>query len=215
MNLIFLGAPGAGKGTQSSAIAEILNIPHISTGDIFRKNIKEKTLLGIEADKYISKGQLVPDEITISIVTDRLGEKDCETGFILDGFPRTIYQAEQLDRYLSKEDRKINHVVNIVIDEEELIDRLSKRRVCPKCDASFHIDFTPLKDNICLNCSAELVQREDDVPDVIKQRLKTYHEKTEPLIEFYRKQGKLLDVQGVPGIEKSLKNTLKVLGIQS
>lgn len=215
MNLIFLGAPGAGKGTQSSAIAEILNIPHISTGDIFRKNIKEKTALGVEADRYISKGQLVPDDITVSIVTNRLGEKDCAEGFILDGFPRTIYQAEQLDQYLTEEGKSIRHVVNIVIDEGELIDRLSKRRVCPKCDASFHVDYTPLKNNICLNCGAELIQREDDVPEVIKQRLETYHEKTEPLIAFYREQGKLLDVQGVPGIEKSLKNTLKALEIPS
>lgn len=214
MNLIFLGAPGAGKGTQSSAIAEILNIPHISTGDIFRKNIKEKTPLGIEADKYISKGQLVPDDVTVSIVTDRIQQPDCKNGFILDGFPRTIYQAEQLDRFLRDAGKQIHHVVNIVIDEAELIDRLSKRRVCPKCNASFHIDYTPLKDNICLNCGAELIQRADDVPEVIKQRLATYHEKTEPLIAFYRNQEKLLDVQGVPGIEKSLKNTLKALEIQ-
>ena len=214
MNLIFLGAPGAGKGTQSSAIAEILNIPHISTGDIFRKNIKEKTPLGIEADKYISKGQLVPDDVTVSIVTDRIQQPDCKNGFILDGFPRTIYQAEQLDRFLRDAGKQIHHVVNIVIDEAELIDRLSKRRVCPKCNASFHIDYTPLKDNICLNCGAELIQSADDVPEVIKQRLATYHEKTEPLIAFYRNQEKLLDVQGVPGIEKSLKNTLKALEIQ-
>ncbi len=214
MNLVFLGAPGAGKGTQSSAIAEVLNIPHISTGDIFRYHIKEGTLLGKEAEAYISKGQLVPDALTVSLVVDRLSKEDCCSGFILDGFPRTIFQAEKLDDYLRENHKKIDFAVNIVVDEAGLIDRLSKRRFCPACSGTFHVDYTPLTDDCCPNCGERLIQRKDDTPEVIKERLETYHEKTEPLIDYYKKQGCLLNVEGVPGIEKSLKNTMEALGIE-
>ncbi len=214
MNLIFLGAPGAGKGTQSGVIAEILNIPHISTGDIFRSNIKEGTALGKQADKYISKGQLVPDDLTISIVVDRLSKKDCSNGFILDGFPRTIFQAEKLDEFLRSENKKIDFAVNITVDEACLIDRLSKRRFCPSCSGTFHIDYTPLTSDICPNCGDKVIQRKDDTPEVIRERLDTYHEKTEPLIEYYRKRGCLLDTDGSEGIEQAVKNTMEALGIE-
>lgn len=214
MNLIFLGAPGAGKGTQSAVIAEILNIPHISTGDIFRANIKEGTALGKQAEAYISKGQLVPDELTVSIVVDRLSRADCSKGFILDGFPRTIFQAEKLDEFLKSNHKKIDHAVNITVDEACLVDRLSKRRFCPSCNGTFHVDYTPLTDDICPHCGEKLIQRKDDTPEVIQERLETYHEKTEPLIEYYREQGCLLNVEGVEGIEPSLKNTMEALGIE-
>ncbi len=214
MNLIFLGAPGAGKGTQSVTVAEILNIPHISTGDIFRYNIKEKTELGIEADKYISKGQLVPDQLTVSIVIDRLNKADCQGGFILDGFPRTIFQAEELDKYLESVQKKIDYAVNIMVDEDSLIDRLSKRRFCPACSGTFHVDFTPLTSDDCPVCGKKLIQRDDDTPEVIKERLETYHEKTEPLIGYYAKKNCLLNVESVPGIEQSLNNTLEALKIK-
>ncbi|MBE7057347.1 MAG: adenylate kinase [Ruminococcaceae bacterium] len=214
MNLIFLGAPGAGKGTQSVAVAEILNIPHISTGDIFRYNIKEGTPLGKEADSYISKGQLVPDDLTVSIVVDRLNKDDCKDGFILDGFPRTIYQAEALDKFMASVDKKIDYAVNIQVDEDSLVDRLSKRRFCPACSGTFHVDYTPLTSDDCPTCGAKLIQRKDDTPEVIKERLETYHEKTAPLTDYYSEKGCLLNVEGVPGIEKSLKNTLTALGIE-
>ena len=214
MNLIFLGAPGAGKGTQSTVIAEILNIPHISTGDIFRYNIKEETELGKKADAFISKGQLVPDELTVSIVVDRLSYEDCEHGFILDGFPRTIFQAEKLDSFLKAKNKRIDYAVNITVDEDCLVDRLSKRRFCPACNGTFHIDYTPLTSDVCPNCGEKVIQRKDDMPEVIKERLETYHEKTEPLIDYYRAQGCLLNVEGVEGIEPSLKNTMEALGIE-
>ncbi len=214
MNLIFLGAPGAGKGTQSSVIAEMLNVPHISTGDIFRYNIKEGTDLGQQANKYIAKGQLVPDELTVSIVVERLSHADCSNGFILDGFPRTIFQAEKLNEFLQSNHKKLDYAVNITVDESCLIDRLSKRRFCPGCNGTFHIDYTPLTSDVCPNCGEKVIQRKDDMPEVIQERLATYHEKTEPLIEYYRAQGCLLDVEGVEGIEPSLKNTMEALGIE-
>ncbi len=214
MNLIFLGAPGAGKGTQSVEVAKILNIPHISTGDIFRYNIKEGTELGKKAEAFISKGQLVPDELTVSIVVDRLGKDDCKNGFILDGFPRTIFQAEELDKYMTSVNKKIDYAVNINVDEDSLVDRLSKRRFCPSCSGTFHVDYTPLTSDDCPTCGAKLIQRKDDTPEVIKERLETYHEKTAPLTDYYKEKGCLLDVEGVPGIEKSLNNTLTALGIK-
>jgi len=211
MNLIFLGAPGAGKGTQSVAVAEILNIPHISTGDIFRYNIKEGTPLGKEADSYISKGQLVPDDLTVSIVVDRLNKDDCKDGFILDGFPRTIYQAEALDKFMASVDKKIDYAVNIQVDEDSLVDRLSKRRFCPACSGTFHVDYTPLTSDDCPTCGAKLIQRKDDTPEVIKERLETYHEKTAPLKDYYAKQGKLVTVEGQEEVSETSKLTLKAI----
>ena len=213
MNLIFLGAPGAGKGTQAKVISGMLHVPHISTGDIFRMNIKEGTELGKKAEAYISQGQLVPDELTVSIVEDRLAREDCQNGFILDGFPRTIFQAEKLNAFLESRHKKIDYAVNITVDEACLIDRLSKRRFCPGCNGTFHIDYTPLTSDICPVCGEKVILRKDDRPEVIKERLDTYHEKTEPLIDFYRKQGCLLNVEGVEGIEEAIANTVKALGI--
>ena len=212
--MIFLGAPGAGKGTQSTVIADILHIPHISTGDIFRMNIKEGTELGKLASSYINKGELVPDEVTIAIVKDRLAQEDCMDGFILDGFPRTIFQAEELEKMLSEAGRKIDTVVNIVVDEEEVVKRISGRRSCAKCGGQFNTQYDTIVDETCPNCGEKLIQRADDNAEVVKERLVTYHEQTEPLIDFYRERGTLLDVEGVPGIEKAIAITCKALGIE-
>ena len=213
-NMIFLGAPGAGKGTQSTVVADILHIPHISTGDIFRANIKEGTELGQLANSYIQKGELVPDEVTIAIVKDRISKPDCENGFILDGFPRTIPQAEALEQMLEEDGRQIDEVVNIVVDEEEVVKRISGRRSCSACGGQFNVIYDEISDEKCPTCGAPLTQRSDDKAKVIIERLKTYHEQTEPLIDFYKTRDKLLDVEGVPGIEKAIAITLKALGIK-
>ena len=214
MNLILLGAPGAGKGTQALGLAEILKIPHISTGDIFRDNIKRNTQLGQLANTYISKGELVPDEVTTAIVKDRLSQQDCEKGFILDGFPRTIPQAEALESILEQAGRKINWIVNIVVDDEVVVNRLSKRVVCPACGETYHLEFNPVENNMCRKCGVELVHRDDDKPEVIRNRIAAYHKKTEPLVEFYRHRGKLLNVRSENSIEESLQNTLYALGLK-
>lgn len=214
MNLILLGAPGAGKGTQATGLSAILKIPHISTGEIFRDNIRRNTELGKLADAYISKGELVPDEVTVQIVKDRIEQDDCEKGFILDGFPRTIAQAEMLEEILDAAGRKIDRVVNIVIDDEVVINRLSKRIVCPVCGETYHLEFNPADDNMCKKCGAQLVHRDDDKPDVIRNRIVAYHKKTEPLVEFYRHKGKLMNVRSENSIEESLQNTLYALGLK-
>ena len=187
MILIMFGAPGTGKGTIAGILTKKLGIPQISTGDIFRQNIKEKTELGIEADKYISQGNLVPDEITVPMVTNRLSDKDAENGAILDGFPRTIEQAQKLDEILAKSGKKVDLVINLTTPREELIDRMITRRVCPKCKATFNTKLHPPKvDGICDNCGETLVQREDDSnPEAINRRLEIYEEKTSPLVEYY------------------------------
>ena len=214
MNLILLGAPGAGKGTQATGLSEILNIPHISTGEIFRDNIRRNTELGKLADSYISKGELVPDEVTIQIVKDRIQQPDCANGFILDGFPRTIVQAEMLELILDADNKKIDKVVNIVIDDEVVINRLSNRIVCPACGETYHLEFNPVEDNKCRKCGVQLVQRDDDKPDVIRNRIVAYHKKTEPLVEFYRNKGKLMNVLSENSIDESLQNTLYALGLK-
>ena len=214
MNLIFLGAPGAGKGTQSTVVAEKMNIPHISTGDIFRYNIKNQTELGKKANEYISKGELVPDELTVSIVTDRLMQDDCKNGFALDGFPRTIPQAEALEKFLSEHGKKIDNALNIQFDENILVERLSNRRFCPKCNGTFHMIENKLTEEICPVCGAELKQRDDDKEEVILQRLQEYHKSTEPLIDFYRSRNVLTDVPPIIGMEKAIAATLKILGIE-
>jgi len=209
-----LGAPGAGKGTQAAMLSKKLNIPHISTGDLFRNNIRQGTELGKKAKEYIDKGLLVPDELTINLIKDRLSQDDCKDGFILDGFPRTIPQAEYLDKALKDMGQQIDVTLNIHVEDEEIIKRMSGRRVCPKCGASYHIIYNPTKqDSVCDICKAEVVQREDDKEETVLKRLKTYHEQTEPLIDYYKKQNKLVVAMGQEKLEDTSKEVLRVLGI--
>ncbi|HHW00735.1 MAG TPA: adenylate kinase [Clostridiaceae bacterium] len=214
MRIVLLGAPGAGKGTQAVILAEKLNVPHISTGDIFRSNIANGTELGKKAKEYIDKGELVPDEVTIGIVRDRLEKPDCKNGFILDGFPRTIPQAECLDEILESMGTPLEYVVDIDVDDEYIIKRLSGRRVCPGCGASYHItNNPPAKPGICDKCGTEIIQRKDDNEETVLNRLKTYHLQTEPLIDYYRKQGKLISVDGRLNIEDTTRSILKAVGV--
>lgn len=214
MRLILLGAPGAGKGTQAVMLAERFNIPHISTGDIFRSNIKNGTELGKKAKEYIDKGLLVPDEVTIGIVKDRLQQPDCKNGFVLDGFPRTIPQAEYLEGILDSMDVKLDYVIDIHVPDSEIIKRMSGRRVCPVCGMSYHTHYNPTKkEGVCDNCGSAVVQREDDREETVIKRLKTYHEQTEPLIEYYKQKGQLLVVEGQERIEDTAKEVLKTLGV--
>mgnify|MGYP002658366321 FL=1 len=195
MNIIMLGAQGTGKGTVAGLISEQTGLPQISTGDIFRKNISEKTPLGVEADKYISKGNLVPDDITVPMVEDRLTWDDAKNGVILDGFPRTIEQAEKLDKILAKKGEKIDLVINLVTPKEEIIDRMLTRRVCTNqdCKATYNIKLhPPVKEGICDKCGSPLKRRADDSdPEAIKRRLEIYEEKTSPLVEYYKEKGVL------------------------
>ena len=193
MIIIMLGAQGTGKGTMAGYLVAGLGIPQISTGDIFRANIQEQTELGIEADKYISKGELVPDSITVPMVANRLDEEDCHNGAILDGFPRTIEQAESLKEILAKKDKKVDLVINLTTPREEIIDRMVTRRVCPNCKATFNTKLCPPKvEGICDNCGTALVQRDDEKdPKAIEKRLQIYEEKTMPLVEYYQKEGVL------------------------
>ena len=196
MKIILLGAPGAGKGTQASVICEMFNIPHISTGDIFRKNIREKTEIGIIAKGYIDKGNLVPDDVTVEIVRQRLVEEDCASGYLLDGFPRTIPQAEMLMAF-----DKIDWCINLDIPQEKLIARLTGRRVCPKCGRSYHIDFLNGSKK-CDNCGATLAHRSDDFEEQVQERLRVYNNQTQPLIDYYKGFNKLLNVNGDGTIEE-------------
>ena len=193
MNVILLGAPGAGKGTQAVRIAAAMNIPHISTGDIFRKNIKEKTPVGLKAKSYIDRGQLVPDEVVVEIVQQRIDEDDCKNGFLLDGFPRTIAQAEALDRLTN-----IDNVINLEVDLDKLVDRITGRRVCEKCGESYHVSTK--KDDICEKCGGKLIQRADDTEETVKSRLNVYKNETAPLINFYKNQGVLKNVDVMKSI---------------
>ncbi len=212
MILMLLGAPGAGKGTQAVKLAEILKIPHISTGDIFRANIKNRTELGQLAASYINNGLLVPDEVTVAIVEDRLSQPDCVDGAILDGFPRTIPQAEKLDAFLESIGKKLDVVVNIVVDDQAVIERISQRRVCPNCKATYHLGHRPPKNGVnCDACGHEVVLRDDDTPEVIAKRLKEYHSSTEPLVDYYKEKGNLIESIGVDGIQESLDNTIRAL----
>ncbi|ABN54122.1 MAG TPA: adenylate kinase [Hungateiclostridium thermocellum] len=212
MRLVLLGAPGAGKGTQAVVISQKYNVPHISTGDIFRSNIKNGTELGRKAKEYIDKGLLVPDELTVDIVKDRISQPDCKAGFILDGFPRTIYQAERLDEILKELNVELDCALNIYVPDEEIIKRMSGRRVCSKCGMSYHIVYNqPKVENICDSCNGELIQRDDDKEETVIQRLNTYHKQTEPLIEYYEKKGKLLTVHGQEGVDDTTKEVLNAL----
>lgn len=192
MIIIMLGAPGTGKGTVASLLAKELGIPQVSTGDIFRKNIKEKTELGKLAESYISKGNLVPDDVTIDLVKNRLKESDAKEGVILDGFPRTVRQAEELDKILQNNQSEVDIVINLVTPEEEIVERIKNRRVCPECKAVYNLKLNPpSQEGICDKCGHELVQRKDDNVDTIKSRIKTYIDVTSPLIEYYEKKEKL------------------------
>ena len=197
MKIIMLGAPGAGKGTQAKMIAEKYSIPHISTGDIFRANIKNGTELGMEAKKYMDQGKLVPDELTVKILLDRVAQPDCENGYVLDGFPRTIPQAEVLDKALKELGDQIDYAINVDVPDENIVNRMSGRRACVACGATYHIKYNaPKVENVCDSCGKELIIREDDKPETVQKRLTVYHEQTQPLIDFYEKKGVLKSVDG-------------------
>lgn len=202
MRLILLGPPGAGKGTQASSIVAEYGITHISTGDIFRHNIKSETELGKKVKSYLDKGQLVPDELTIDLVWDRLSKDDCKKGFLLDGFPRTINQAEALQKGLEERGLKLDKVINIDVDKNILVKRLSGRRVCKNCGETYHIDNKPtLKDGVCDKCSGEVIQRADDNEKTVLDRIEVYEKQTFPLIDFYKNLGLILTVDGTLSIE--------------
>ena len=213
MNLILLGPPGAGKGTQAAKIVEKYNIPHISTGDIFRENIKNGTELGKRAQEYMNKGQLVPDELVVEIATDRLSKDDCKDGFLLDGFPRTVFQAEELDRFMEKMGSKIDHVLDIDVDRDELMVRLTGRRVCKKCGASFHVvNIPPKKEGICDVCGDELIQRPDDNEETAANRIEVYNKETKPLIDYYDNAGNISHLDGSIGLENLFAEIVRIVG---
>lgn len=213
MKIVMLGAPGAGKGTQAKMLAKKFQIPHISTGDIFRMNIKEGTDLGKEAKGYMDKGALVPDSLTIRMVIDRLGKEDCAKGYILDGFPRTIPQAESLEEALHKLDDKLDFAVNVNVPDENITERMAGRRACVNCGATYHMIFNaPEKEGICDVCQGTLILRDDDKPETVKKRLSVYHEQTSPLISFYEKQGILVTVDGTKEVEEVFEEILKLVG---
>lgn len=197
MKIIMLGAPGAGKGTQAKLIAEKYAVPHVSTGDIFRANIKNGTELGMEAKKYMDQGLLVPDELTVKILLDRVAQDDCQNGYVLDGFPRTIPQAEVLDRALDEIGDKIDYAINVDVPDENIIRRMGGRRACLSCGATYHVEhIPPKKEGTCDTCGKELVLRDDDKPETVKNRLDVYHKQTQPLIDFYQAKGILRTVDG-------------------
>ena len=213
MKIIMLGAPGAGKGTQAKKIAAKYGIPHISTGDIFRANIKNGTELGLKAKSYMDAGGLVPDEITIGMLLDRIHQADCENGYVLDGFPRTIPQAESLTEALKKNGESIDFAVNVDVPDENIISRMSGRRACLNCGATFHIVYNaPKKEGVCDACGQELVLREDDKPKTVKKRLDVYHDQTQPLIDYYKKEGVLAEVDGTKDMEEVFQNIAAILG---
>ncbi|AJD29396.1 MULTISPECIES: adenylate kinase [Clostridium] len=213
MRVILLGPPGAGKGTQAKLISEKFSIPHISTGDIFRANIKEKTPLGIEAKRYIDNGQLVPDEVTIGIVKDRLTKDDCDNGFLLDGFPRTVAQAEALDEFLKGINKDLDVALLIKVPEEFILERMTGRRVCTSCGASYHIRFNPPKiEGKCDICDNELIQRKDDTEATVKERLEVYSKQTYPLINYYKDNGIISEVNGTESIDEVFGNISNILG---
>ena len=209
MKLILLGAPGAGKGTQAEVLSAKLNIPTISTGNILRAAIKDGTPTGLKAKSYMDNGQLVPDEVVIAIVAERLAQPDCANGFILDGMPRTLPQAEALD----KAGVKLDHVLSIEISDEEIEQRMSGRRVCAQCGASYHIVARPTKvEGVCDNCGGPVVQRDDDKPETVKKRLDVYHDQTQPLIDYYKNEGVLAEVDGTLDMEDVFQAIVKILG---
>lgn len=213
MKIIMLGAPGAGKGTQAKRIADKYEIPHISTGDIFRANIKNGTELGKKAKEYMDQGLLVPDELTVNLVIDRVSSDDCKNGYVLDGFPRTIPQAEALDNALTARGEKIDFAVNVEVPDENIINRMSGRRACLTCGATYHTEFIkPKVEGICDNCGSTLVLRDDDKPETVKKRLDVYHDQTQPLIDYYSGKNVLAEVDGTKIMDDVFADIVKVLG---
>lgn len=213
MKIIMLGAPGAGKGTQAKMIAEKYGVPHISTGDIFRANIKNGTQLGMEAKQYMDKGLLVPDELTVKILLDRVAQDDCKNGYVLDGFPRTIPQAQVLDKALTELGDKIDYAIDVDVPDENIVKRMGGRRACLSCGATYHIEHVPPKtEGICDTCGQELVLRDDDKPETVQNRLNVYHEQTQPLIEFYKEKGVLRTVDGTLDMKDVFADITAILG---
>ncbi len=213
MKIIMLGAPGAGKGTQAKMIADKYQIPHISTGDIFRANIKNGTELGKEAKKYMDQGLLVPDELTVKILLDRVAQPDCANGYVLDGFPRTIPQAEVLDKALTELNDKIDYAINVDVPDENIVKRMSGRRACVACGATYHIEhIPPKKEGVCDKCGETLILRDDDKPETVLNRLKVYHDQTQPLIDFYTKKGVLKSVDGTVDMQDVFASIVAILG---
>ncbi len=212
MKIIMLGAPGAGKGTQAKMIAEKFSVPHISTGDIFRANIKNQTELGMEAKKYMDEGKLVPDELTVKILLDRVAKEDCANGYVLDGFPRTIPQAEVLNDALTKMNDAIDYAIDVDVPDENIVKRMSGRRACVTCGATYHIVHVPPKtENICDKCGSELILRDDDKPETVLNRLKIYHEQTQPLIDYYTEKGVLKTVDGTKDMNDVFADIVAIL----
>ena len=213
MKIIMLGAPGAGKGTQAKMLAEKYGIPHISTGDIFRANIKEGTELGKKAKEYMDKGLLVPDELVVDLVMDRFKAEDCKNGYILDGFPRTIPQAEALDSALAAVGEKMDFAINVEVPDENIVNRMSGRRACVGCGATYHIKYNPTKvEGICDVCGKELILRDDDKPETVLNRLKVYHDQTQPLIDYYGKAGIVKEVDGTVDMNDVFNAIVEILG---
>ena len=213
MKLIMLGAPGAGKGTQAKKIAEKYGIPHISTGDIFRANIKNGTELGNKAKSYMEQGLLVPDELTCDLVVDRIQQEDCSNGYVLDGFPRTIPQAEALKAALEKLGTTIDYAINVEVPDENIVTRMGGRRACLACGSTYHIVYNaPKVEDVCDVCGAKLALRDDDKPETVQKRLTVYHEQTQPLIDFYGKEGVLVEVDGTQNLEDVFQAITKILG---
>lgn len=214
MKIIMLGAPGAGKGTQAKKIAEKCGIPHISTGDIFRANIKNGTELGKKAKTYMDQGLLVPDELVCDLVVDRIQQDDCKKGYILDGFPRTIPQAESLDKALQAIGEKMDYAIDVEVPDENIVKRMGGRRACVGCGATYHLVYAPTKkEGICDVCGGELILRDDDKPETVQKRLGVYHEQTQPLIDYYKNQGILREVDGSGDMEDVFKEILNILGV--
>ncbi len=213
MKIVMLGAPGAGKGTQAAMICEKYQIPHISTGDIFRSNIKNGTELGKKAKEYMDQGKLVPDELTIQLLLDRVAKEDCAAGYVLDGFPRTIPQAEVLTEALAKTGEKVDYAVNVDVPDANIVHRMSGRRSCPKCGASYHTEYIPPKaEGICDACGSDLIQREDDKAETVQNRLAVYHDQTQPLIDYYEKAGVLRTVDGTKDKDEVFRDIVAILG---
>lgn len=213
MKIIMLGAPGAGKGTQAKKIAAKYQIPHISSGDIFRANIKNGTELGKKVKTYLDQGLLVPDELTVDLVIDRTVQEDCKDGYVLDGFPRTIPQAEALDKALAARGEKVDYALNVEVPDENIVHRMGGRRACLACGATYHLEYAPTKkEGICDVCGKELVLRDDDKPETVQKRLNVYHEQTQPLINYYEQSGVLKEVDGTQDIEKVFESITEILG---
>lgn len=213
MKIIMLGVPGAGKGTQAKQIADKYQIPHISTGDIFRANIKERTELGTKAKTYMDQGLLVPDELVVELVADRIAKDDCKNGFVLDGFPRTIPQAKALDEALAKMGEKMDYAVDVDVPDENIINRMGGRRACVNCGATYHIVNIPTKvEGICDKCGKEVILRDDDKPETVQKRLQVYHEQTQPLIDYYKNQGILKSVDGTRPMDTVFADIIQILG---